>query len=261
MGKPAARIGDTCVHGGKIVMGKLNVLTGGRPQSRITDMHVCPMFTGPVPHVGGPILPPAAVNVLVGMLPAARIGDKAICIGPIDTIVTGEFTVLIGTAGASVAQYCMSFILFLKGMVDVLTGSGEIRTTGLGEEVDSLVGYSPTLLAQLNRLADEGYTFEWGEPGKGTFFDSTNKRIVIDGNRRGEPPEATVASLAHEGGHGIHELDGEKEYHDFGSYTRQQYVDANVDEDLENEGHAKFNEFVVNEEIVNNGGPSAPAWR
>ena len=40
---------------------------------------------------------------LVGMLPAARIGDKAICIGPIDTIVTGEFTVLIGTAGASVA--------------------------------------------------------------------------------------------------------------------------------------------------------------
>ena len=25
-------------------------------------MHVCPMFTGPVPHVGGPVLPPGAAQ-------------------------------------------------------------------------------------------------------------------------------------------------------------------------------------------------------
>ena len=40
----------------------------GMPASRITDMHVCPAVTGIVPHVGGPILPPGAVTVLIGGL-------------------------------------------------------------------------------------------------------------------------------------------------------------------------------------------------
>ena len=66
------------------------------PAARITDMHVCPMFTGPVPHVGGPILPPGAVTVLIGGLPAARVSDMCVCVGPPDVIVLGSFTVLIG---------------------------------------------------------------------------------------------------------------------------------------------------------------------
>jgi uncharacterized Zn-binding protein involved in type VI secretion len=52
------------------------------------------MVTGIVPHVGGPILPPGAVTVLIGGLPAARVGDMATCVGPPDTIVLGSFTVL-----------------------------------------------------------------------------------------------------------------------------------------------------------------------
>lgn len=68
----------------------------GQPAARITDMHVCPMMTGPVPHVGGPILPPGAVTVLIGCLPAARVGDMAVCVGPPDAIVKGSATVLIG---------------------------------------------------------------------------------------------------------------------------------------------------------------------
>jgi len=51
------------------------------------------MVTGIVPHVGGPILPPGAVTVLIGGLPAARVGDMATCVGPPDTIVLGSFTV------------------------------------------------------------------------------------------------------------------------------------------------------------------------
>ncbi len=54
----------------------------GQPAARISDMHVCPMFTGLVPHVGGPILPPGAVTVLIGKLPAARVTDMATCVGP-----------------------------------------------------------------------------------------------------------------------------------------------------------------------------------
>lgn len=66
----------------------------GMPAARITDMHVCPQATGPVPHVGGPILPPGAVTVLIGGLPAARVGDMATCVGPPDTIALGSFTVM-----------------------------------------------------------------------------------------------------------------------------------------------------------------------
>ena len=68
----------------------------GLPAARITDMHICPMVTGLVPHVGGPILPPGDPMVLIGGLPAARVGDMALCVGPPDVIALGSFTVLIG---------------------------------------------------------------------------------------------------------------------------------------------------------------------
>lgn len=66
----------------------------GQPAARVTDMHVCPMSTGPVPHVGGPILPPCAVTVLIGCLPAARMTDMATCVGPPDIIMKASATVL-----------------------------------------------------------------------------------------------------------------------------------------------------------------------
>ena len=65
------------------------------PAARLTDMHVCPMWNGVVPHVGGPILPPCAPTVLIGFLPAARVTDMATCVGPPDVIVTGSPTVMI----------------------------------------------------------------------------------------------------------------------------------------------------------------------
>lgn len=68
----------------------------GLPAARLTDLHVCPMVTGVVPHVGGPISGPGAPTVLIGGLPAARVGDMAVCVGPPDVIAVGCFTVLIG---------------------------------------------------------------------------------------------------------------------------------------------------------------------
>ncbi len=71
------------------------------PAARISDMHTCPMVTGVVPHVGGPILPPGAPTVLIGMIPAARVGDMATCVGPPDTIVKGSMTVMISSMPAA----------------------------------------------------------------------------------------------------------------------------------------------------------------
>ncbi len=59
-------------------------------------MHVCPMVTGVVPHVGGPILPPGCPTVLIGGLPAARATDMCTCVGPPDVIAKGSTTVMIG---------------------------------------------------------------------------------------------------------------------------------------------------------------------
>lgn len=67
--------------------------------ARITDMHVCPMLTPglpPIPHVGGPIIGPGCPTVLIGSLPAAVLGDMAVCVGPPDSIVKGSATVMIG---------------------------------------------------------------------------------------------------------------------------------------------------------------------
>jgi uncharacterized Zn-binding protein involved in type VI secretion len=99
----AARIGDSCAHGGTIVAGCPTVLIGNMPAARVGDMHVCPMVTpapAPVPHVGGPILPPGSPTVLIGGMPAARMGDMATCTGPPDSIILGCMTVMIGAAGS-----------------------------------------------------------------------------------------------------------------------------------------------------------------
>jgi len=101
----------------------------GQPAARVGDMHVCPMVTPgtpPVPHVGGPVLPPGGVTVLIGALPAARMGDLAVCVGPPDSIVKGAFPVPISrnpaarmgdqTAhGGTVAMGCPTVLIGLSG--------------------------------------------------------------------------------------------------------------------------------------------------
>jgi uncharacterized Zn-binding protein involved in type VI secretion len=64
--------------------------------ARVGDMHTCPMVTGTVPHVGGPVLPAGSPTVLIAGQPAARVGDMCTCVGPPDTIAAGSATVMIG---------------------------------------------------------------------------------------------------------------------------------------------------------------------
>lgn len=96
MPQPAARLTDMTAHGGVITApGAPTVLIGGLPAARVGDLHTCPI-PGPPPHVGGPILPPGGITVLIMGQPAARMGDMCTCAGPPDVIVGGCLTVLIG---------------------------------------------------------------------------------------------------------------------------------------------------------------------
>jgi uncharacterized Zn-binding protein involved in type VI secretion len=65
------------------------------PAARVGDMHACPMAS-PNPHVGGPVLPPGKPTVLIGGMPAARVGDMCTCAGPPDAIAAGSTKVMIG---------------------------------------------------------------------------------------------------------------------------------------------------------------------
>jgi uncharacterized Zn-binding protein involved in type VI secretion len=62
--------------------------------ARVGDLHSCPMVTGVVPHVGGPVAA-GSPTVLIGGMPAARAGDTCTCVGPSDTIAKGSATVTI----------------------------------------------------------------------------------------------------------------------------------------------------------------------
>jgi uncharacterized Zn-binding protein involved in type VI secretion len=95
----------------------------GMPAARISDMHVCPMVTGVVPHVGGPIIGPCAPTVLTAGLPQARISDMLTCVGPPDTIVLGSFTVLVsGMPAARIGDMTAHGGVIVLGAPTVLIG-------------------------------------------------------------------------------------------------------------------------------------------
>jgi uncharacterized Zn-binding protein involved in type VI secretion len=106
------------------------------PAARVTDMHTCPMVTGVVPHVGGPILPPGEPTVLIGFLPAARVTDKCLCVGPPDIIVKGSPTVWIGKRfAARVLDLTVHGGVIVLGCPTVLIGD-----TGTGSPLAPVPG-------------------------------------------------------------------------------------------------------------------------
>ncbi|GHB96124.1 hypothetical protein GCM10010080_04880 [Thermomonas carbonis] len=93
------------------------------PAARVSDNHVCPMWSGVVPHVGGPVIPPCAPTVLIGFLPAARVTDMLVCAGGPDTIVSGSATVLInGLMAARMSDLTAHGGVIVMGCPTVLIG-------------------------------------------------------------------------------------------------------------------------------------------
>lgn len=100
---PAARTGDSTVHGGVIgtpppgAVAVATVLIGGRPAAVTGSLHVCVVPPHAALGPGNVIMPnPAAATtgvVLIGGLPAARMRDTTSCGA---AILTGALNVLIG---------------------------------------------------------------------------------------------------------------------------------------------------------------------
>nr|WP_272091163.1 PAAR domain-containing protein [Nannocystis bainbridge] len=89
-------------------------------------MHVCPVPT----HVGGPVVV-GETSVLIGMMPAAREGDKLVCATGPDSVARGEPSVLIGnkpaarlgdptTHGGTIVVGCPTVIIGSLAQVEAL---------------------------------------------------------------------------------------------------------------------------------------------
>jgi len=91
--------------------------------ARLGDVHACPMLNpDESPHVGGPISTGAA-TVMIGFMPAARVSDTAVCVGPPDAIAAGSPTVLVcGMAQARVGDATVHGGVIAVGCPTVLVG-------------------------------------------------------------------------------------------------------------------------------------------
>lgn len=126
----------------------------GKPAARIGDMHVCPMVTGLVPHVGGPIVGPGVPTVLIGGQPAAVMGDMCTCTGPPDTIILGSAGVLIGgKPAARMGDQCSHGGMITLGCVTVLIGE-TMAGSGGGGMASMTVINSPVMKIQAKAMQD-----------------------------------------------------------------------------------------------------------
>src|SRR3982751_3975647 len=115
MGRPAARLGDSTVHGSPLVGAACTpVVMGGKPAWRITDQHTCTIPNAPPPACDGAPHGPGVTTpgggggtgvTLIGGKAAACLGDivmephALVPLPPPNNIVQGEPTVLIGQGG------------------------------------------------------------------------------------------------------------------------------------------------------------------
>ncbi len=96
-------------------------------------MHTCPATEpGPVPHVGGPVVV-GCPTVNIGYMPAARVNDTLVCVGPPDAIAQGSATVNIGyQKAARIGDSTQHGGVIVAGCPTVIIGS-----SGQGETLSA----------------------------------------------------------------------------------------------------------------------------
>lgn len=104
----------------------------GLPVATVTNMHTCPMVTGLIPHVGGPIVGPGCMGVLIDGLPVSVIGDSCVCVGPPDVIAQGHPGILADGMPIALQTYMTTHGgVIMQGNPGVMAGSATPSTTFL----------------------------------------------------------------------------------------------------------------------------------
>lgn len=111
----------------------------GKPAATVGSMHICPLCSGTIPHVGGPVVGSGSPDVLINGKPAVTVGDVCTCAGPPDTIVQGNPTVLIN--GKPIA--CVG---------DMTTHGGTITTGEATVIIGSSTPTAPTKIKPIERI-------------------------------------------------------------------------------------------------------------
>lgn len=95
-----------------------------KPAARVGDEHACPMVEpNGTPHVGGLIIGPGCVTVIIEGKPAATTSDACGCAGPPDKITGGSTGVFIGgKPAARVGDSCEHGGVVIGGSVSVFIG-------------------------------------------------------------------------------------------------------------------------------------------
>lgn len=190
------------------------------PAARETDMHLCPMITGLVPHIGGPILPPCEPMVLIGGLAAARVTDLLTCIGPPDMIVKGSPTVLITfLPAARVTDQTAHGGTIVLGCFNVMIGdAGSPGTPGvtplLGQQTSMSCGMATSrmviatvmgITVPETALQQESQAFPGAyDPANGTDMSNLTDLLKLNGVKdASDPKQMSIDDLqkATAGGH------------------------------------------------------------
>lgn len=176
----------------------------GMPAARLSDMHICPMVTGLVPHVGGPVLPTCSINVLTGMLPQARVTDMATCVGPPDILVKGSPTVLVNNLPAVriLVDTTAHGGMIVVGCFTVLIGDGGGAGGGGG-------GGAPGV--EKNAIGNGGGSGGGGDGGDGAGAGATPVAVSATAVEANTSDAAQLLDRVAQGNSGI-KIDGSPEF-------------------------------------------------
>lgn len=100
----------------------------GKPAARLGEEHTCPKVEpNGTPHVGGPVIGPGCITVIIEGKPAATEGDACGCVGPPDKITGGSTGVFIGGKPAARAgDSCEHGGVVIGGSATVLIGESMV---------------------------------------------------------------------------------------------------------------------------------------
>ncbi len=164
-----------------------------KPAARIGDMHICPLATPgvpPIPHVGGPVAL-GEFTVLIGFMPAARMGDMCVCVGPPDAIAMGSPTVLIGMMpaarmgdptmhGGMISVGCPTVLIGESGGGGGAAGGGGAGKSGGGAGAGKARGGGPAAGTSTSGVTPSNGPFDTIDAAGRAALDASNANSIKD---------------------------------------------------------------------------------